>query len=210
MASAYDRTPPPTVPREAAGRMPAHPYRPEPTDRLPRTGPSGPAFGIPSFAGFPMRAASGGKCRRIPRCGRPPAAGVAGYPIRSLPARRPAYDPKKTGPPLSTILLRHSFRCRPNICLEDAPSRSGAFRSLLWPQRHARIRLIRVMLPPHSDIRRSTNRLSPAVSAVRIVRQMPAPLLPSSAAAAQTHRRQTAACPISRPCRNTRRTRGVV
>ena len=95
MASAYDRTPPPTVPPEAAGRMPAHPYRPEPTDRLPRTGPSGPAFGIPSFAGFPMRAASGGKCRRIPRCGRPPAAGVAGYPTRGLPARRPAYDPKK-------------------------------------------------------------------------------------------------------------------
>ena len=196
MASAYDRTPPRPFPGKLPGGC-----------RSTRTGPNRRTGCL-----VPVHPDRLSAFRHSPdsRCGRPPTAGVAGYPTRGLPARRPAYDPKKTGPPLSTILLRHSFRCRPNICLEDAPSRSGAFRSLLWPQRHARIRLIRVMLPPHSDIRRSTNRLSPAVSAVRIVRQMPAPLLPSSAAAAQTHRRQTAACPISRPCRNTRRTRGVV
>lgn len=136
MASAYDRTPP----RPFPGKLPGG-CRPTRTGPNRRTGCLVPVH--------PDRLSA---FRHSPdsRCGLRPEASVAEFPGADGLRRqvsldtRPGVFPlvalhttrKKTGPPLSTILLRHSFRCRPNICLEDAPSRSEAFRSLLWPQRH--------------------------------------------------------------------------
>lgn len=209
MASAYDRTPP----RPFPGKLPGG-CRPTRTGPNRRTGCLVPVH--------PDRLSA---FRHSPdsRCGLRPEASVAEFPGADGLRRQVSPDIRSGVFPLVALHTTRKKQDRPfrRSCCGIPSDAARTFVSKMLPhdpghsvlycgRNGIRIRLIRVMLPPHSDIRRSTNRLSPAVSTSCAVRQMPAPLLPSSAAAAQTRRRQTAACPISRPCRNTRRTRGVV